>query len=214
MRQPRDMHPAFYGCYDWHSAVHGHWTLVRILRLYPSLPSAAGIRAALNRNLTRDNLAAELAYFRSPGRGTFERPYGWAWLLALAAELRKGKRRRHAPMGVVAPPSREVHRGQLLHPSPAPAVPDQVGACIQIRLSRWRLRWITRGRRGHRRLEKAILSRSRVFFGADANRAGWPGSRAGRDFLSPSLTESDLMARILFTGCVQALVQAKDSFPA
>src|SRR5208283_1898718 len=88
VRRPRELHPAFFGCYDWHSSVHGHWTLARVLRLFPGLPSAARIRAALDRNLTREHLAAERAYLESPGRGSFERPYGWGWLLALAAEVR------------------------------------------------------------------------------------------------------------------------------
>jgi hypothetical protein len=88
---PRELHPAFYGCYDWHSAVHGHWTLARLRRLFPRLRGAEDIHAALDENLTVENLAAELAYFRAPGRASFERPYGWAWLLALAAELRAGR---------------------------------------------------------------------------------------------------------------------------
>ena len=87
---PRRMHPSFYGCFDWHSSVHGHWTLARVLRLYPDIPTAAHIRSALNASLTAKNLAAELAYFKGEGRRMFERPYGWGWLLALAAELRIG----------------------------------------------------------------------------------------------------------------------------
>ncbi|HEY5228748.1 MAG TPA: DUF2891 family protein, partial [Opitutaceae bacterium] len=90
LRPPRTQHPAFFGCYDWHSSVHGHWTLARILRLFPSLPSAGRIRAALDENLTPRNILGELAYFKTSGGGLFERPYGWGWLLALAAELREG----------------------------------------------------------------------------------------------------------------------------
>jgi len=79
----RRIHPAFYGSYDWHSAVHMHWSLARIHKMHPS----GDIAACLDRHLGSENLAAELAYFRSPAGVTFERPYGWAWLLKLQAEL-------------------------------------------------------------------------------------------------------------------------------
>ena len=82
--QPRKLHPAFYGSYDWHSAVHMHWLLARILRLFPH---KAGIGAVLDRHLSPAAIAAELAYFRSAAGKTFERPYGWAWVLELQAEL-------------------------------------------------------------------------------------------------------------------------------
>lgn len=83
----RKLHPVFYGSYDWHSAVHMHWTLVRVLRLYPSLPLAATIAARLDAHLSPAAMMAELHYFQSPAGRTFERPYGWAWLLELQAEL-------------------------------------------------------------------------------------------------------------------------------
>ena len=84
---PRVLHPAFYGCYDWHSSVHGHWMLVRLLRLFPSFPEAQEIRADLNANLNADSIAVEVAYLKQPNRQSFERTYGWAWLLKLAEEL-------------------------------------------------------------------------------------------------------------------------------
>src|SRR5213078_718148 len=87
-RPPRELTPAFYGCYDWHSAVHGHWLLVRLLRLFPDAPFASRARAEVSRSLTVPNISAEVAYLRGDGRASFERPYGLAWLLQLAAELR------------------------------------------------------------------------------------------------------------------------------
>src|SRR6187549_326673 len=86
-RPPRELHPAFYGCYDWHSSVHGHWLLVRLARLFPREPFATAARAALAESLTAERIAVEVAYLRAPGRTSFERPYGLAWLLQLAAEL-------------------------------------------------------------------------------------------------------------------------------
>src|SRR3954453_14339087 len=84
---PRALHPAFYGCFDWHSAVHSHWMLVRLLRLFPALPEAGQIQQDVGANLTAANLLAEKAYIDGPNRRSFERTYGWAWLLKLAEEL-------------------------------------------------------------------------------------------------------------------------------
>ncbi len=87
VKGPKALHPAFYGSYDWHSSVHGHWMLVRLLRLFPDLPEAAEIRAVLAAHLTAENLKAEADYFARKESKSFERPYGWAWLLKLAEEL-------------------------------------------------------------------------------------------------------------------------------
>src|SRR5690242_19116579 len=86
VQAPRALHPAFYGCLDWHSAVHGHWMLARLARQVPDLPEAGEIRALFDDTLSEHNLAVEAAYFE--GRASFERTYGWAWLLELARELR------------------------------------------------------------------------------------------------------------------------------
>src|SRR5271170_2154097 len=90
-RPPRELTPAFYGCFDWHSDVHGHWLLVRLLRLLPDAPFAAQARAELKRSFTAENIAGELGFLKHPGRASFERPYGLAWLLRLCAELREWK---------------------------------------------------------------------------------------------------------------------------
>ena len=81
---PRELHPIFYGCFDWHSAVHGYWLLLRCLRLYPELPCREEIIALFDEHLTDEKVAKELAYFTAPFRASFERPYGYGWLLALA----------------------------------------------------------------------------------------------------------------------------------
>src|SRR4051812_7815070 len=86
---PRKLTPAFYGCYDWHSDVHGHWLLARLARTFPDAPFAAPARAALEQDITPANIALEVAYMRGEGRASFERPYGLAWLLQLGAELRE-----------------------------------------------------------------------------------------------------------------------------
>ena len=88
VRPPRSLTPVFYGCFDWHSSVHGHWLLARLARDFPAAPFAAPARAALAASFTEEKVAAEVAYLKDPGRASFERPYGLAWLLQLAAELR------------------------------------------------------------------------------------------------------------------------------
>ena len=88
VRPPRELAPAFFGCYDWHSSVHGHWLLARLARQFPQAPFAVDARAALAQSLTPAHIAGEVAYFQTPGRASYERPYGLAWLLMLAAELR------------------------------------------------------------------------------------------------------------------------------
>jgi hypothetical protein len=91
--QPRKLTPAFFGCYDWHSSVHGHWLLVRLVKTFPGAPFVPSAREALRQSLTADNVAQEAAYLRCEGRASFERPYGLAWLLLLVAELREWKDR-------------------------------------------------------------------------------------------------------------------------
>ena len=88
---PKTLHPSFYGCYDWHSCVHGHWMLARLLRKFPDLPEAAKIREVLDETLAPDRIKIEVAYFDQPNRKSFERTYGWAWLLELSAELQGTK---------------------------------------------------------------------------------------------------------------------------
>ncbi len=85
--QPHEIHPTFYGCFDWHSSVHGHWLLVSMLRRFPNLDKAAEIRKKLNANLTETNIAKEIELFNSENNNSFERTYGWAWLAKLQQEL-------------------------------------------------------------------------------------------------------------------------------
>lgn len=84
---PKELHPAFYGCFDWHSAVHGHWSLLYILRLYPTISNRNEIIEKLKAQLTKENIAIEIVYFNKPNEKSFERTYGWSWLLKLQLEL-------------------------------------------------------------------------------------------------------------------------------
>ena len=91
LRSPKSLHPAFYGCFDWHSSVHGHWSLVSLLKQFPDLGKAGIIRERLTESLSQENIAQEMAYFEMTGNISFERTYGWAWVLKLVEELQIGR---------------------------------------------------------------------------------------------------------------------------
>ncbi|HMQ31991.1 MAG TPA: DUF2891 domain-containing protein [Chloroflexaceae bacterium] len=194
-RRPRELHPAFYGCFDWHSAVHTHWQLVRLLRLLPALPEAAAIRAALGAHLTSANLRAEAAYFAEPGRRGFERPYGWAWLLKLAEELLgwddPDARRWSAAVAPLARLVAELYLEFL--PRLTYPVRSGVHSSTAFGLA-FALDYARAA--GHAPLRELVVARSLDYFGADRDGpAAWePG---GSDFLSPCLAEADLMRRVL-----------------
>lgn len=185
VRTPRELHPAFYGCLDWHSAVHGHWLLARLMRAYPALPEVDAIRAVFDEHLTAENLAREAAYFT--GRPSFERTYGWAWLLALARELDEPWRAHLAPLVDVI-----VARYLAFLPKQTYAIRTGVHANTAFGLA---LALDFARDAGHRALEQLIVDRALAYYGGDAAAlAAWePG---GEDFLSPSLVEADLMTRV------------------
>jgi Protein of unknown function (DUF2891) len=195
VKGPRQLHPAFYGSYDWHSSVHGHWLLVRLLKTFPDLPEAKDIRAALNENLTAANLKAEADYFSRPDARSFERPYGWAWLLKLAEELHDwddpdgrewSKNVQPLAHAIVARylaffPKQTYPIRSGVHPNTA------FGLAFALDYAR---------AVGHKELRELAEERSRAYFGKDASiPAAWEPD--GADFFSPSLVEADLMRRVL-----------------
>jgi hypothetical protein len=179
-RAPRMLTPAFYGCFDWHSAVHGHWLLARLLRLFPHAEFAAEARLALNGNLTRERIAGEVEYLKA--RPGFERPYGLAWLLALDSEW---------PVSSLSSIAVE-HLSAWL---PKLAHPDRSGQHANTAFAMGlMLDWSSAA--GHRTFEALLTERARTFYLADHNApVTWEPS--GEDFLSPSLAEADLMRRVL-----------------
>ncbi len=198
VRSPRAMHPVFYGCYDWHSSVHGHWMLVRLLRLFPDLPEAGRIRNALSGNITAENVRAEVSYLYQPHRKAFERTYGWAWLLKLAEELHGWD----DPDGEswaknLAPLTQEiVDRYSDFLPRQTYAIRTGVhpntafGIAFALDYAR---------AAGNTELDGALVERTRAYYGDDENYpASWePG---GEDFFSPCLMEADLMRRVMEPG--------------
>lgn len=192
---PRRLHPAFYGCFDWHSAVHGHWLLVRVLRRFPHLSEGADIRAALAANLTEANLAVEAAYFRAPGRAGFERTYGWAWLLKLAEELLSWDDPDARRWSAALAPLVEAIVARYLDFLPKQIYPIRVGTHTNTAFGlSFGLDYACTV--GQDALRDLIVQRSLDYYAADRNcPADWePG---GNDFFSPCLAEADLMRRVL-----------------
>lgn len=219
VRSPRELHPAFYGCFDWHSSVHGHWLLVRLLReragdarLDGARDNAAlpeiDIREALDANLTAENLRAEDEYFRDPGRASYERPYGWAWLLKLQEELYLGD----DPDGVrwfdALRPLAETIVGKYLAFFPKQKYPIRVGTHFNTAFGlSFALDYAEALAGGGKkcldapvlesldRLKALVCERARTYFADDRDApAAWEPN--GDDFLSPSLIEADLMRRV------------------
>ena len=187
----RMLHPAFYGSYDWHSAVHMHWLLLRVSRLYPTSRDTVRIAEALDAHLTPTAIEAELAYFRSPAGRTFERPYGWAWLLELQAEALASQARCSR---AVAPLAAELARrfGDYLRMTPYPVRAGAHGntafACV-LALDYARAA-------GDTALESDIGKAARRWYAAD-RAAPLAYEPSADDFLSPSMIEAVLMRAIL-----------------
>ena len=191
VRSPRSLHPAFYGSYDWHSCVHQHGMLVRLARLFPDLPERAEIDRVLREHLTVENIAAETAYFQAPGRGFFERPYGWAWLLKLAAELQTYDAKlaeNLSPLVAVMRAGLFAYLVALIHPV-RHGVHNNSAFAVKLALDYARVA-------DDQALKLFCTSRMAFWFGHDTDYgARWEPS--GEDFLSPALTEAEVMAAVL-----------------
>ncbi|HTL68596.1 MAG TPA: DUF2891 domain-containing protein [Lacunisphaera sp.] len=191
VRSPRALHPAFYGSYDWHSCVHQHCMLARLARLYPALPERAEIDRLLREHLTPENLAAEAAYFQAPGRSYFERPYGWAWLLKLAEELRRhdpGLAKNLDPLVAIVRGGLFTYLTSLTHPV-RHGVHNNTAFAVKLAIDYTRAA-------DDQELKLFCTSRMAYWFGHDMDYgARWEPS--GEDFLSPALTEAEVMAAVL-----------------
>lgn len=192
---PRDLTPVFFGCFDWHSAVHGHWLLVRLARMYPDADFARAARAALDASFTEPRIAAEVAYLQGPGRASFERPYGLAWLLQLVAELRGWQdpdARRWA--GLLHPLEVEA-ANRIREWLPKLHYPIRVGEHSQTAFAFGLIRdWSVTA--GDAAMTALIDERGRAYYGADRE-CPLSYEPSGEDFLSPCLAEADLMRRVM-----------------
>jgi len=195
VQSPKASHPAFYGCFDWHSSVHGHWMLVRLLKLFPDLPEAGDIRKALNANLSAENILAETAYLKQKNRQSFERTYGWAWLLKLAEELSLSNDAEARTWSQNLRPLVDALVDSYIIFLPKQTYPIRTGVHPNTAFGLAFAFDYARSS-GNEKLAALIAERSRTYFATDRNYPGaWePG---GEDFFSPALLEADLMRRVL-----------------
>ncbi|HET6410331.1 MAG TPA: DUF2891 domain-containing protein [Chthoniobacteraceae bacterium] len=195
VRLPKEVHPAFFGSFDWHSSVHGHWLLVRLLRLHPGMPCAAEARSRLSAHLTAKALAAEAEYFEKKENRSFERMYGWAWVLRLAAELRNWDDPNGKQWAVNLRPLEEriveltkTYLPRLTYPIRTGVHPDTAFALGQgVDYARGV---------GDKEFEKILVARAREYYFGDR---AYPTTfePSGEDFFSPGLNVADLMRRVL-----------------
>lgn len=195
---PRKLTPAFYGCYDWHSSVHGHWLLARLVRTFPDAAFAPAAREALRQSLTSENIAKEAAYLRAEGRASFERPYGLAWLLQLASELREWEDPRAREMATNLRPLEEAAAERLKTWLPKLSYPVRIGEHYQSAFS-FGLALDYARSVDDKSLADLLVSKARQFFLKDKN-CPLDYEPSGEDFLSPCIAEADLMRRVLPSG--------------
>ena len=195
---PRELTPVFWGCYDWHSSVHGHWLLTRLARLYPEADFAPRARAALEKSFQPAAVEAEVAYLRGPGRVSFERPYGLAWLLQLAAELREWDDPDARRWSRALEPLEREAAARFADWLPKLAYPIRTGEHSQTAFAFGLvLDWAAVS--GDEALGRLVTERSMTLYGADRGcPLAWEPS--GQDFLSPCIAEADLMRRVMAPG--------------
>ena len=206
VQSPRALHPAFYGCYDWHSTVHGHWMLVRLLRQFPQLPEAPEIRRQLDEHLSEHPVAVEVAYFGQPNRKSFERTYGWAWLLKLQAELRSWDSPEARRWAQALEPLADTVTRALSDFLPRQTYPIRTGVhpntAFGLTLA------LDYAQAVHdEKLGALIAERARTYFAKDTD-APLKWEPGGEDFLSPALEEATLMARILSPSAFRSWMKA------
>jgi hypothetical protein len=192
---PRKLTPAFCGCYDWHSSVHGHWLLARLLRTFPDAPFAKDARAALKQSLTAENLKQEASYIKGEGRSSFERPYGLSWLLQLCAELREWDDPDAKEWSGNLKPLEDVAVGRLTNWLPKLSHPVRIGEHDQTAFGLGLMFDYVRATKNDT-FAKLIRDSAKKFFLSDKN-CPLNYEPSGEDFLSPCLGEADVMRRVL-----------------
>jgi hypothetical protein len=197
LKEPRVAHPVFYGSFDWHSCVHGYWLLATTLRLFPDNRESGEIRQLFDAQLIPSKVEAEVEFLDQPLRATFERPYGWAWLLMLAAELRRHDDEQANRWTEALTPLAAAFTDRFLTFLPKATYPTRVGThfnssfAIALALE---FAAVTR----NDPLRKLLVEKARAWFSGDSACQAWePG---GDDFLSPALMEAECMRRVLGTG--------------
>jgi hypothetical protein len=195
VKPPRELTPVFFGCFDWHSAVHGHWLLVRLARQFPKAPFAAQAREALAVSFTPERVAAEVRYLEGEGRTTFERPYGLAWLLQLAAELKEWDDPQARRWGVTLEPLERLAARRLKEWLPKLSHPVRTGEHEQTAFALGLVAdWARTA--GDAEMFALVEARTAAYYDRDRN-CPLAFEPSGQDFLSPCLAEADLVRRFV-----------------
>jgi hypothetical protein len=194
VKAPHQLTPAFYGCYDWHSSVHGHWLLARLVREFPKAPFATDAVAALKANLTPARVAGEVHYLNATGRESFERPYGLAWLLQLATELRESQTPDAAALSSALKPLEAAVVARLKEWLPKLAYPIREGEHAQTAFAFGLILVYARGTDSG--LATMVVAKVREFHLNDRD-CPINYEPSGQDFLSACLAEADVLRRVL-----------------
>jgi len=193
LKSPRQLHPAFYGCFDWHSAVHGHWSMVRLLKELPTVEGYRQAKEILQRHITPANIAADIAYVQA--NPSWERPYGWTWLLKLMLELDTWDDPIAAPLAANLKPLAEALSAKYISYLPKLVYPIRAGTHTNTAFG-LTFAWDYSLHFKDSQLQSAIARRAAAYYAEDRNcPINWEPS--GYDFLSPCLEEVDLMRRVL-----------------
>ncbi|MFG6687338.1 DUF2891 domain-containing protein [Mariniflexile sp. HNIBRBA6329] len=195
LKTPMELHPAFYGCFDWHSAVHGHWSLVSLLKQFPNLENASDIEQRLLNNISKKNIELEINFFLGEHNKSFERTYGWAWLLKLAEELHTWDTPVARTLEVNLRPLTNLIIEKYIEFLPKLNYPQRVGTHTNTSFG-LSFAYDYAKTLNHELLKQAIEERAKFFFLNDKDcPMSWEPS--GSDFLSPCLEEAALMKRLL-----------------
>jgi len=195
LKEPSVLHPVFYGCFDWHSAVHGYWSMVTLLKQFPELEKAEEIKKILTNNITEAKIAGEVHYFEKQVNSSFERTYGWAWLLKLSEELHSWEDPMAAPLAKNLQPLVDVIVMRYKEFLPKLVYPIRVGEHTNTAFG-LTFAYDYAVAFGEIKLKELIERRAKEFYLLDINcPIIWEPS--GYDFLSPCLEEVDIMRRVL-----------------
>jgi len=195
LKAPRTLHPTFYGCFDWHSSVHGHWSLVRLLKVFPGLENSEAVKDKLLKSISKENILTEVAFFEGEHNKSFERTYGWAWLLKLAEELHTWNEPIARELEVNLQPLTDLIVGKYIEFLPKLNYPLRVGTHPNTAFG-LSFAFDYAKTVGNEALMNAITERAKYFYLEDKDcPMTWEPS--GSDFLSPCLEEAALMKRLL-----------------
>jgi hypothetical protein len=204
LKAPSALHPVFYGSFDWHSCVHSYWLLATVRRLFPDIAEASAIRARFSASLTKSNIASECGYLKGKMAGGFERPYGWAWLLMLQAELIRHDHAESRAWANALQPLSAMFASRFQTYLPKVTYPNRAGthgnSAFALALAEEYSDAI-----GDDAFTQLIADTARRWYAKDSDCQAWEPS--GEDFLSPALCEAECMRRVLSPRAFRAWFQ-------